>query len=133
MSKFDDCIQSGDKVIFNEDLGCRVNLSQLNRVANRSDIKNYITRAVPDIARKCGCKQDEVWQCMHEIIENDRPRWEIIDPIKAKEAGISYVSDGILAFDAAKIDPTKGFNDYLSQMEQKGYIKLTPSKLLHRI
>ena len=68
MSKFDDCIQPGDKVIFNEDLGCRVNLSQLNRVANRSDIKDYITRMVPDIARKCGCKDDEVISAMGSFV-----------------------------------------------------------------
>ena len=37
MSKFDDAIQEGDKVIYNDDLGCRVNLSQLNRVAKPSD------------------------------------------------------------------------------------------------
>ena len=42
MSKFDDCIQPGDKVIFNEDLGCRVNLSQLNRVAKKEDHLEYI-------------------------------------------------------------------------------------------
>ena len=35
MSKFGDCIQPGDKVIFNEDLGCRVNLSLLDRVAKK--------------------------------------------------------------------------------------------------
>ena len=37
MSKFDDAIQDGDKVVYNDDLGCRVNLSQLNRVAKQND------------------------------------------------------------------------------------------------
>ena len=32
---FDNCIQEGDKVIYNEDLDCRVNLSQLKRIAKK--------------------------------------------------------------------------------------------------
>ena len=39
MSKFDDCIQEGDNVIYNEEMCCRVNLSQLNRVARRKSLK----------------------------------------------------------------------------------------------
>ena len=33
VSKFDSCVQNSDKVVYNEDMGCRVNLFQLNRVA----------------------------------------------------------------------------------------------------
>ena len=33
MSKFDDCIQEGDEIIYSDSLGCRVNMSQLRRVA----------------------------------------------------------------------------------------------------
>ena len=34
-SKFEQSIQEGDNIIYNEDLGCRVNLSQLERVAKK--------------------------------------------------------------------------------------------------
>ena len=34
-SKFDSAIQEGDDVRYNEDLGCRINLSQLKRVAKK--------------------------------------------------------------------------------------------------
>lgn len=37
ISPFEANIQPGDKIVFNEDMGCRVNLSQLNRVAKPSD------------------------------------------------------------------------------------------------
>lgn len=36
-SKFDAAIQEGDDVRYNEDLGCRVNLSQLKRVAKKKE------------------------------------------------------------------------------------------------
>lgn len=36
-SKFDAAIQEGDDVRYNEDLGCRVNLSQLKRVAKKEE------------------------------------------------------------------------------------------------
>ena len=32
---FDEKIQPGDEIIYNEELGCRVNLSQLRRVAKK--------------------------------------------------------------------------------------------------
>jgi hypothetical protein len=34
-SEFDKHIQAGDKVIYNAELGCRVNLSQLKRVSKK--------------------------------------------------------------------------------------------------
>ena len=34
-SKFEQSIQEGDNIVYNEDLGCRVNLSLLNRVAKK--------------------------------------------------------------------------------------------------
>lgn len=39
-SKFDAAIQEGDDVRYNEDLGCRVNLSQLKRVAKKEEPVN---------------------------------------------------------------------------------------------
>lgn len=36
-SKFEQSIQEGDNIVYNEDLGCRVNLSQLKRVAKKED------------------------------------------------------------------------------------------------
>lgn len=49
VSKFDSCILPGDDVRYNEELGCRVNLSQLKRVAKkRSD--SFI-RITPDVGR----------------------------------------------------------------------------------
>ena len=41
-SKFDAAIQEGDEVKYNEDLGCRINLSQLNRVARKPSIFNML-------------------------------------------------------------------------------------------
>ena len=35
MSKFDDCIQPGDEIIYSDSLEARVNLSQLRRVAKK--------------------------------------------------------------------------------------------------
>lgn len=32
-----------------------------------TEMYDYIYRMVPDIARKCGCKQDEVWEVMKEL------------------------------------------------------------------
>jgi len=32
-----------------------------------TEIKSYITRSVTDIARKCQCKEDEVWAAMSDI------------------------------------------------------------------
>ena len=32
-------------------------------------IKGYIERAVPDIARKCGCSQDEVVKVVGDAVE----------------------------------------------------------------
>ena len=32
-----------------------------------NDIKSYITRSVTDIARKCHCKEDEVWAEMSDL------------------------------------------------------------------
>lgn len=66
MSKFDECMQPGDKIVHND--GYRVNVSQLKRVAKKSEIKDYITRMVPDIARKCGCKEDEVISAMGSFV-----------------------------------------------------------------
>lgn len=40
-SKFDAAIQDGDDVRYNEDLGCRVNLSQLHRVAQRDRLNQF--------------------------------------------------------------------------------------------
>lgn len=49
-SKFEQSIQEGDNIVYNEELGCRVNLSQLKRVAKKEEtvsedleeeIKNY--------------------------------------------------------------------------------------------
>ena len=31
------------------------------------EMKGYIERAVADIARKCSCKQDEVWERMYTL------------------------------------------------------------------
>lgn len=31
------------------------------------EIKSYITRSVTDIARKCQCKEDEVWAIMSDV------------------------------------------------------------------
>ena len=31
------------------------------------EIKSYITRSVTDIARKCQCKEDQVWAEMSDI------------------------------------------------------------------
>lgn len=124
MSKFDDCIQPSDKVIFNEDLGCRVNLSQLNRVANRSDIKDYITRAVPDIARKCGCKQDEVWAEMNRL-SVDKPRWKIPDPEKAMEYGFVEVvpnEKGIISLNIADIPSGISIFEHIENAIEKGII-----------
>lgn len=36
-SKFEQSIQEGDNIVYNEDLGCRVNLSQLKRVAKKEE------------------------------------------------------------------------------------------------
>lgn len=32
-----------------------------------NEIKDYITRMVPDIARKCDCKDEEVWAEMNRL------------------------------------------------------------------
>ena len=34
---------------------------------NKKEITDYITRMVPDIARKCACKDDDVWRLMHYL------------------------------------------------------------------
>ena len=31
------------------------------------EIRDYITRMVPDIARKCGCKDEDVWSEMYYL------------------------------------------------------------------
>lgn len=57
MSKqFDEHIQPGDEVIYNEDLGCRVNLSQLKRVAKKSDYvkADYCSKELCLLLRKKG-------------------------------------------------------------------------------
>ena len=41
VSKFDAAIQDGDDVRYNEDFGCRVNLSQLHRVAQRDRLNQF--------------------------------------------------------------------------------------------
>ena len=80
MSKFDDCIQPGDKVIFNEDLGCRVNISQLNRVAKKEEcpqmelynkaIRDDIIRMVAHLARVHHVKQNKIELEMFEYTRN---------------------------------------------------------------
>ncbi len=32
-----------------------------------NELKGYIERAVPDIARKCGLRDDEVWLAVYNI------------------------------------------------------------------
>ena len=61
-SKFDSCIQPGDDIRYNEELGCRVNLSQLQRVAKK-DPKYciYSKDSYTDEERKVlcdGCEED---------------------------------------------------------------------------
>lgn len=62
VSKFDSCIQPGDDIRYNEELGCRVNLSQLQRVAKKDPKYCIYTKdSYTDEERKVlcdGCEED---------------------------------------------------------------------------
>lgn len=52
-SKFDAAIQEGDDVRYNEDLGCRINLSQLKRVAKKEEpVSEELEEAAIEICSK---------------------------------------------------------------------------------
>lgn len=61
-SKFDSCIQPGDDVRYNEELGCRVNLTQLQRVAKKDPKYCMYSKDIyTDEERKSlcdGCEED---------------------------------------------------------------------------
>lgn len=56
MSIFDEKMQEGDKVVYNPDLGCRVNLSQLNRIAKKDNYvkADYCSKELCLLLRKKG-------------------------------------------------------------------------------
>ena len=53
VSRFEAAMHPGDKVIFNEELGCRVNLSQLQRVAARGTIRSEVERLKNELVKNC--------------------------------------------------------------------------------
>ncbi len=83
-SKFEQCIQEGDNIVYNEDLGCRVNLSLLERVAKKEEPKKcmYTKDHYTDEDRKdlCnGCEEEckfkpttSVWHDESEEPNNKR-------------------------------------------------------------
>ena len=75
VSKFDAAIQEGDDVRYNKDLGCRVNLSQLKRVAKK-DPKYciYTMSNYTDEDRKIlceGCNEDCEYSKKEEPVSGD--------------------------------------------------------------
>ena len=53
VSRFEAAMHPGDKVIFNEELGCRVNLSQLQRVATRGTIRSEVECLKNELVKNC--------------------------------------------------------------------------------
>lgn len=93
------------------------------------EIKSYIARSVTDIARKCQCKEDEVWKEIRQMLLHDRTTYKVVNQDKAEEMGITMLSDGILAIDVSRIPPGISCEELLGQALEKGYIELLPNKL----
>ncbi len=53
--KFDECIQDGGEVVYNEDMGGRINLSQLQRVAIGEDLEEVANAYAKQEEGKAGC------------------------------------------------------------------------------
>ena len=53
VNRFEAAMHPCDKVIFNEELGCRVNLSQLRRVAARDTIRSEVERLKNELVKNC--------------------------------------------------------------------------------
>lgn len=78
-SKFDAAIQEGDNVRYNEDLGCRVNLSQLKRVAKKEepvseDLKKAAEQDVCEAVNTCsaiGIPNDHIPSWVQDAMVNE--------------------------------------------------------------
>jgi len=93
------------------------------------EIKSYITRSVTDIARKCHCKEDDVWKQIRQMLLEERTTYKVVNQDKAKEMGITMLSDGILAIDVSRIPPGISGEELFGHALEKGYIELLPQKL----
>lgn len=54
----------------------------------KEDVTGYIQRMIPDVARKCGVKSDEVILVMSELILTDSDDFTIVTWLKCKNSWI---------------------------------------------
>ena len=88
-SKFDAAIQEGDDVRHNEDLGCRVNLSQLKRVAKKEEpASGGLEEAAFDYAESCKYEGGEKLLCVEHFKAG--AKWQREQMMKDAVNGLVY-------------------------------------------
>lgn len=88
------------------------------------EIRDYITRMVPDIARKCGCKDEDVWAEMNRL-SVDKPRWKIPDPEKAMQSGFIEIEpneEGLITLNLADIPDGVSILEHIDTAIEQGII-----------
>ena len=76
-SKFEQSIQEGDNIVYNEDLGCRVNLSQLKRVAKKEEpASEGLEKELSRLLKDCEIDSEYIHQDFLHIVANHFAQWQ---------------------------------------------------------